>query len=157
MQAASSLGGHILIYTPRFTLRSMRGSTPPEILLLQSSSRSSPPPSRVDNLLKTPPTPDEAKASAAVPYSKQAGWPTKYAPMQKQPGTTVKSAGKAERLFPTSSYSVFKRKQAPTPNAQTTVTVPWDYRDEVTSVVNMATPAPRPEEAGGQKRLRWME
>ena len=60
-----------------------------------------------------------AAAGGGQPYAMQSG-PTKYAPMQKQPGTKI-TAKTASAQYPTSAVSIAKTI-LPTPVQQTTIT-----------------------------------
>lgn len=164
MDAFATTGGYARHFTPRFTLTSMTGTTPPSILELQKTSATLPPPSsNLNGLTKTPDkdstldcdpnAPACVKEKAKTDYPGQEKWKIKFAPMQKQPGHEIKKEGEVKRQWPTSSYSVFKRKNAPTPLASTTYTVGWDYKASITSLENWASPAPR--EGKGELRKRW--
>lgn len=78
-------------------------------------------------------------ASFSVTYTAQTG-KTRYAPMQKQPGTTV-TATTWTRRFATSAVTYYSTI-SPNPVVISTVTPGWSY--SVTSDVNWATPASNP-------------
>lgn len=131
----------------------MTGVTSEAALLEQEVGDVSPPPTFDSTVDEAVPAGDIGEM-AQIPYAKQTG-PTKYAPMQTQPGQVIKNPGEIKRQYPTSSYQVFKRKQAPTPNALTTITMEWNYK--VTSVVNQASPAPMPKNAHQKYMARWRD
>lgn len=81
----------------------------------------------------------------APPYSVQTG-PTKTAPMQERPGTTITAKGEG-RLYPTSSYEVARSRMAPA-DVVTTVTVARKWA--VLSVVNEAGEVERERDAKGR-------
>ena len=89
-----------------------------------------------------PPTDNQVAGSApgdgpfAVPYTMQTG-PTRYAPMQPQPGTTI-TAKKVTPLWPTSSVTI-ATAFLPRPTVQTTITQGPNY--SVTSIENDVRPS----------------
>ena len=104
-------------------------------------------------------------ASFSIPYTKQTGL-TRYAPMQKQPGSTV-TASEWKRLFPTSDVTYFSTIQH-SPKFQSTITPGWSYT--IVSYPNYASPAPTPSVrydpkervtpaslSTANKRRRWLD
>ncbi|ODQ67972.1 cell wall synthesis KRE9KNH1 [Nadsonia fulvescens var. elongata DSM 6958] len=81
----------------------------------------------------------EYSASFTVPYPLQSG-PTKFAPMQQQPGTKV-TVSVASRRFPTSAVTYYSSVRK-SPDAVSTITPGWSYTTGVAT--NYATPAPNP-------------
>ncbi|KAI5814412.1 cell wall synthesis protein KRE9/KNH1-domain-containing protein, partial [Pyronema omphalodes] len=140
METVSPAGGMAVNFSPRFAMSGMKGTFSAAALAEQKKGDVAPPPGTDTT---TPaagaPAAGDPAAMAKVPYSMQTG-PTRYAPMQTQPGTKI-TAKSASRAYPTSSYSVFKSK-GPKPIPVTTQTLSWDYK--VTSLVNTAAPAPTP-------------
>jgi hypothetical protein len=151
METIATAGGYTWNYSPRFTLSGMTGTFSAAALAEQKKGDTSPPAS-VDTTTSATTT-DGGLSLAKVPYTMQTG-PTRYAPMQTQPGSKI-TAKSASRLYPTSSVSLFKTI-GPAPNVQTTITQPWDYT--VTSLENTASPAPNPtDEAMARFLNRWKD
>ncbi|KKA19338.1 hypothetical protein T310_6674 [Rasamsonia emersonii CBS 393.64] len=88
-----------------------------------------------------------------VPYQDQLTGLTKYAPMAKQPGTTI-TAKNPKRQFPTSSYSI-ATTYLPIPTVQTTITASQTF--SVSSIENTATPAPQPSNDMKRFLKRWAD
>lgn len=153
MQSVAKAGGMTTNYTPRFSMSDMTGTFTAAQLAAQKVGDDDPPAS-------TDTVADAAAAASGtaaanslmnVPYAMQTG-ATRYAPMQSQPGKSITATG-PRMQYPTSAYTVYK-KAGPSPNVQTTITQPWDYK--VTSLVNSASPAPQPDDM--QKFLnRWKD
>lgn len=80
-------------------------------------------------------------ASFSIPYPEQSG-PTKFAPMQMQPGLTV-TATTWTRQYDTLAVTYFSTK-GPSPVVMTTITPGWSYTPE--SQTNWALVAPYPTE-----------
>ncbi|SCW03154.1 LAFE_0G04148g1_1 [Lachancea fermentati] len=142
INAISKKLGYTLHYTPRFTLKSMSGTS------TQTYSTNTQPPAQTDitsgGNTNVATTTVDTSVSFTVPYTLQTGL-TRYAPMQMQPGTTV-TATTWTRRFPTSAvtyYSTFRNSL----NQVSTVTPGWSYI--LSSAVNYASPAPFPVSNGG--------
>ncbi|KAA8894586.1 beta-1,6-glucan boisynthesis protein-like protein [Sphaerosporella brunnea] len=149
METIATAGGYTWNYSPRFTLSGMTGSFSAAAIAEQKKGDTSPP-NRVDTTTGATTTP---AGDTGVPYTMQTG-PTRYAPMQTQPGTKIK-AKSASRRYPTSSVSIYKT-MAPPAVAQTTITMPWTYT--VTSKENTASPAPMPSDDDMARFLmRWRD
>lgn len=154
METVSKTGGSTINYSPRFKLAQMTGTFSAAALAEQKKGDKDPPES-VDTTVSSndPLAADGAAAEqeAKVTYTKQTG-ATRYAPMQSQPGSRITAKGGPRRMYPTSSYTVFRghgleaqgRRQRPV--VRTTITMSWDY--SVTSLENTASPAPHPRDAG---------
>lgn len=123
--------GRIIQYSPRVILNDMTGTYEP-------SGNGAPPAGEVSyndaSLISK---------SFTVPYTLQTGR-TRYAPMQLQPGSTI-TATTWSRRFPTSAVTYFSTITGQ-PNVSSTITPGWSYT--MSSLVNMATPAPFPSEVG---------
>ncbi|KAK9389010.1 hypothetical protein V1515DRAFT_596807 [Lipomyces mesembrius] len=148
MTSIITTGGYVINYSDRFNLTGMTGTT--EYVYIDSTAG----PVRQYDPATTP----TASNPFTVPYQDQAGWATKYAPMQPQPGTTV-TASTARRQYPTSAISAIFTTNTMQPYALTTSTMGWTY--PWTSVINEASPQPDPSANGGsfepkkQKKRRW--
>ncbi|CEP20710.1 KRE9 [Cyberlindnera jadinii] len=139
---ATTDNGYTIHYTYRFTLTGMTGSTEP------SGDDTNPPTAQTSLAADgaTAVTGTALSASFSLPYSEQTG-PTRYAPMQTQPGTTV-TATTWSRRFPTSSVTYFSTLTGGTMLQQvSTVTPGWSYT--ISSAANWASPAPYPSDNGG--------
>ncbi|KAI9679676.1 MAG: hypothetical protein M1829_001638 [Trizodia sp. TS-e1964] len=88
----------------------------------------------------------------AVPYTMQTGL-TRYAPMQKAPGTRI-TARSAKPQYPTSSVTI-ATTWLPTPRQLTTVTEP--QTKSVSSRENPANPAPKPSDDMSKYLNRWKD
>ncbi|KAK9366422.1 hypothetical protein V1509DRAFT_279215 [Lipomyces kononenkoae] len=148
MTSILSAGGYVINYSDRFNLTGMTGTT--QFVYIANTAG----PATGYFPEATP----SVTGLFTVPYPDQAGWSTKYAPMQTQPGTTV-TASTVSRQYPTSAISVFTTNTLQ-PYAATTLTMPWNY--PWTSVVNDVSPQPDPSANGGsyeakrkQKNRRW--
>lgn len=129
--ALKNADGSIIQYTPRVLLSGMTGSLAP-------SGEGQPPQGSVslNNAV-------DISKSFTVPYTEQTG-KTRYAPMQMQPDSTI-TATTWSRRFPTSAVSYFKSPMG-TGSCSSTITPGWSYT--MSSLVNMATPAPFPSVVG---------
>lgn len=127
----SSGDGYIIQYSDRIILEGMTGTYEP--------SGSGSPPSGTTNYNNA----SEISKSFTVPYTEQTGR-TRYAPMQMQPGSTV-TATTWSRRFPTSAVTYYKTA-AGLPSVSSTITPGWSYT--MSSLVNMASPAPFPSDVG---------
>ncbi|KAK9241094.1 cell wall synthesis protein KRE9/KNH1-domain-containing protein [Lipomyces kononenkoae] len=148
MTSILTAGGYVINYSDRFNLTGMTGTT--EYVYVANTAG----PARY-----YAPSAPSASNAFTVSYQDQAGWPTKYAPMQTQPGTTV-TASTASRQYPTSAISAIFTTNTLQPYAVTTTTNPWNY--PWTSVINDVSPQPDPSANGGsypakkkQKKKRW--
>lgn len=105
-------------------------------------------------------------SSFSITYTKQSG-PTRFAPMQTQPGKSITHKS-VSRRFATSKYTAYSTYRK-SPNAKKTLTIPWEY--DVTSKPNGATVAPFPNTAypaseritamasltSASKKRRWID
>lgn len=163
MEAVSTAGGSTINYSPRFELAQMTGTFSAAALAEQKKGDRDPPAS-VDTTVSPndPPAAAAADAAAKITYTKQTG-ATRYAPMQTQPGSRITANGGPRRMYPTSSYTVFRGHglERQRPLVRTTTTMSWDYA--VTSLENTASPAPHPhdpasDDADVQRFLgRWRD
>lgn len=134
--------GTSIHYSPRFSVSGMTGTLP------ATSGGDVTPPAPVvnfnDNINNKPDPASSIPASAAagfsVPFSEQTG-PTRYAPMQMQPGSKVTHKLSASRRYPTSSVSVFTTWTMQ-PIQVTTTTMPVTYSKS--QYVNWAAVQPDP-------------
>ncbi|KAH0536993.1 hypothetical protein FGG08_006165 [Glutinoglossum americanum] len=141
-------GGTVINYSSRFSLTGMTGTFPPDVVTgLKSVSGTD-----------GPPTDNQVAGSApgdgpfAVPYTMQTG-PTRYAPMQPQPGTSI-TAKKVTPLWPTSAVT-FAKTFLPQPTIQTTLTQNPTYG--LPSIENDASPAPMPNDDMQKFLNRWKD
>lgn len=118
-------------YTPRFSMSSMTGEFTPGQLAAQKLGDEDPPVG--ENTVVDPDSAagGDAAGMMGVGYAMQTG-PTRYAPMQTQPGRSI-TAKSARMQYPTSAYTVYTTRGRK-PNVETTVTQAWDYT--VVSKVN---------------------
>lgn len=122
---ATSYSGTITVFSDRFTLNGMSGTFPVAIEsdLASISGSSGPSPVNVQA--------NERQAAAAgnedmfaIPFGQQKG-PTKYAPMQKAPGTKITATNTAP-LYPSSSVPLAST-YLPDPTVMTTLTEPQTW------------------------------
>ena len=124
---SSATGGVVINYSDRFTLSDMTGTFPANVQTAIKSVKDSKGP-ETDNQIKD--TKDAAAAGGGgggadgTPYSMQTG-ATKFAPMQKKPGTKI-TAKSPKPLYPTSSAKVAKTALPP-PKQVTTMTASVTY------------------------------
>ncbi|KAK9377367.1 uncharacterized protein V1513DRAFT_476942 [Lipomyces chichibuensis] len=150
MTSIIAAGGYVVNYSDRFNLTGMTGAM--EFVYIDNTDG----PARQYDPATTPTSSTSDLFLVSYPY--QDGWATKFAPMQRQPGTTV-TASTASRRFPTSAISAIFKTNTLQPYAQSTVTLSWDYTP--TSVINGASPQPNPSANGGsyeankKKKKRW--
>lgn len=98
----------------------MTGTFPANVLQALRSVSGTTGPATQNNINNVAPAPTSAAASQfSVPYSLQTG-PIRYAPMPKQPGTSI-TAKNASPLYPTSAYTIFTVAGGPA-DASTTQT-----------------------------------
>lgn len=121
---STTKGGVVINFSDRFTLSGMTGNFPPAVQTAVKSVKDTKGP-ETENQVQ-----DAAKDAAdgggdGTPYSAQTG-PTKYAPMQKKPGTKI-TAKSAKPLYPTSSAQVAKTALPP-PKQLTTMTQTATYQ-----------------------------
>ncbi|KAI5967465.1 KRE9 [Candida theae] len=152
-------GSTTTIYTPRFQLTDMEGTTGTLVVTVtgdqpggQTSAASS--------------AGGDTSASFTVPYTLQTG-KTRYAPMQMQPGSTVTATTWTPK-YPTSAVTYYSTKHSK-PVVYSTITPGWSYT--ASSEVNWATVAPYPTNwyaaserklskasiTATKKKRRWLE
>jgi hypothetical protein len=129
-ETASSFSLH---YTSRFSLTGMTGT-----YVASSGGDVTPPPDQP--LAAAQLNPAEVASLGSVPYAAQTG-PTRYAPMQLQPGSTVTIPLVASRRYPTSAVTYFKSEYG-LPSIQSTITPGWSYT--FSSQTNYASTMPPP-------------
>ncbi|CCH46933.1 Cell wall synthesis protein [Wickerhamomyces ciferrii] len=131
--------GYTINYSQRFKLTGMTGT--------EKASGSGDPPSGQTSVggdsTSSTLSPEEMSKSFSVAYTSQTG-PTRYAPMQTQPGTTV-TKSTWSRKFQTSAVSYFSSIK-PSPSVLSTITPGWDYT--ISSVINQASVASDPSAVG---------
>lgn len=111
LQFYSSIG--YIMYSDRFKLSDMSGTVEP-------SGTGTPPADTYPDLGTS-----AMAASIAITYTLQTG-PTRYAPMQTQPGSTVTRSLVPSRRYPTSAVTYFSTAMA-SPSQVSTVTTSWSY------------------------------
>lgn len=167
----SSGAGTVTNYSPRFSLPNMSGKFPAAIKTAAQGVTGTTGPDTVNAIAAAGQNNavDAPVGSYGVPYQDQDGL-TKYAPMQRQPGTKI-TAKTPTPLYPTSSVSIFKSNMDP-PKQRTTQTMPKTY--SVSSVENQvhhqscrasdmwltlskATPAPHPNDDMQRFLNRWKD
>ena len=117
---SAATGGTVINYSDRFTLSGMTGTFPPNVQAGIKDITGTSGPATENNVV------DNADAAAGAgggnfgqAYSLQTGL-TKYAPMQKKPGTKI-TAKTPSMQYPTSSFKL-ATTILPTPKQVTTVT-----------------------------------
>ena len=110
-------------YSDRFTLKGMTGTFPAAVEAGIKDIDGTDGPKAENNINENAPT-DGGAAGGSVPYTQQDG-PTKYAPMQRQPGTKI-TAKSPSMQYPTSSVNIAKTF-LPTPKQVTTMTASGTY------------------------------
>ncbi|KAI9796628.1 MAG: hypothetical protein M1833_006068 [Piccolia ochrophora] len=157
--------GTVTNFSPRFSLTDMTGTFSDEILASLQTVKDGQSPLEIRQVgpgaapvgapaAAVPP----AGAAAPVgdfnmPFAQQDG-PTRYCPMQKQPGKVI-TAEDAEPLFPTSRIPKIQTTFLPTPEAKTTVT--QKATEVVKSRENDASPAPNPKDDMARFLARWKD
>lgn len=135
---AQTASGYTIHYTPRFTLKGMKGAK-----VAESAADTVPPVAQT--MITTGAVVGVIDSrSFTVPYTKQTGI-VRYAPMQTQPPTKV-TMGSWTTKFPTSAVTYYSTMRKSI-DQQTTVTPGWSYN--VKSGVNYASVAPMPSDNGG--------
>lgn len=156
--ALDGTSGNTIHYSNRFTMSGMTGT-----IAATSGGDTTPPAAQINIALD----PSQQSLSILVPYTLQTG-PTRYAPMQLQPGTTVTRPLSAVQRLPTSAVTLYKSAQG-SPNVMTTLTPGWSY--VFSSMTNYAPNLPSPtafyqasaalassiEAVPPTKRRRWMD
>lgn len=168
---SASPGGTVINYSSRFSLSGMTGTFPPGVEAGIKDISGTDGPESQNNVNENAAAGAAGAAGAAtVPYAMQTG-PTKYAPMQKQPGTKI-TAKTPSMLYPTSSVEIAKT-HLPTPKQQTTITASGTFsvssRENTVSlgiptmyqfgmlILLQASPAPMPQDAMQKYLARWKD
>ncbi|KAF4213105.1 hypothetical protein CNMCM8980_000468 [Aspergillus fumigatiaffinis] len=153
MMVASGPQAFAINFSKRFTLSNMTGSFPPH-LVDEIRSLSDPDGSAAKEDLRKRAA-GAAYAAYTVPYPLQSG-PTKYAPMAKEPGSTIPAKTKAPAPQFTASVYTIATTWLPPATVQATLSASATY--SIVSVENTASPAPHPHIAA-MKRLmeRWKD
>ncbi|KAH1529814.1 Cell wall synthesis protein kre9 precursor [Aspergillus fumigatus] len=140
-------------FSNRFTLSNMTGSFPPHLVDDIRSLSNSDGYAVKEELRKR--GVGAAYAAYTVPYPLQSG-PTKYAPMAKEPGSTIPVKTKAPAPQFTASVYTIATTRLPPATVQATLSASATY--SIVSVENTASPAPHPHDAA-MKRLmeRWKD
>ena len=115
---STASGGVVINYSGRFTLSGMTGTFPANVKEAVTSIKDNKGP-ETDNQIKDSKDAADGGGADGTPYSMQSG-PTKFAPMQKKPGTKI-TAKSPKPLYPTSSAQIAKGP-LPTPKQVTTIT-----------------------------------
>lgn len=128
---SAAAGGTVTNYSDRFTLTGMTGTFPPNVEAAIKSNTGTGGPATENNVKDSANNANGAAGGQGTPYSLQTGL-TKYAPMQRKPGTkiTLKSAS---MQYPTSAY-VIAKSPLPVPSQVTTITASVTY--SVSSIEN---------------------
>lgn len=121
-------GGQYIQYSDRFKLTGMEGAV--------AATGSGAPPAAI----YPPPPASLLSASFAIPYASQTG-PTKYAPMQTQPGSTITRPLTPIPRYPTSAVTYFSTAMGP-PYQVSTISASWTYT--FSQFVNYASAMPTP-------------
>lgn len=122
---ATSSVGTITVFSDRFTLNGMTGSFPAAIEAdLASISGSSGPQAVNVQINERQAEVQGQEASFAIPFPQQTGL-TKYAPMQRAPGTKITATNTAP-LYPSSSAPLAST-YLPVPTVMTTLTAPQTF------------------------------
>ena len=128
MRSEVNAGGFVENFSDRFTLSGMTGTFPAEVKKGFSDIIGTSGPatrSKIHVEIRAAADPDAAGAGAfGIPYSEQTG-PTRYAPMQSIPPTSITATNTAP-LFPTSSVDILSVAMG-TATIQTTVTQPQTF------------------------------
>ncbi|KAI9773576.1 MAG: hypothetical protein M1840_006850 [Geoglossum simile] len=148
MISVASAGGTVINYSSRFSLTGMTGTFPQDVIKGLASVSGTDGPPTVNGVAGSAP----GDGPFAVPYTMQTG-PTRYAPMQPQPGSTI-TAKKATPLWPSSSVTI-ATAFLPRPTVQTTITQSPNY--SATSVENDASAAPMPMDDMQKFLNRWKD
>ncbi|MDI1488957.1 MAG: Cell wall synthesis protein kre9 precursor [Ramalina farinacea] len=148
-------GGTIINYSDRFTLTGMTGTFPPNVQAGIKDISGTDGPKPENNIVDAKDNPAAgANGATDAPYSMQTGL-TKFAPMQRKPGTkiTLKSAS---AQYPTTPYTIAKTA-LPTPKQVTTITASPTYT--VASMENTAAALPGPTQGGAMQKFlaRWRD
>ncbi|GFF56768.1 cell wall synthesis protein KNH1 [Aspergillus udagawae] len=137
-------------FSNRFTLNNMTGSFPP-YLVEEIRSLSDPDGSAVKEDLRK----RVVGAAYTVPYPLQSGL-TRYAPMAKEPGSTIPAKTKAPAPQFSASLYTIATTWLPRATVQATLSATVTY--SVVSVENTASPAPHPHDAAMKRLLeRWKD
>ncbi|KAI9927347.1 hypothetical protein MW887_002959 [Aspergillus wentii] len=136
---ASGPEASIINYSSRFTLTGMSGSFSSHLMnginsVVDSNALPIGEEHEREELRKR-----QNVGAYTIPYSLQTG-PTKYAPMAKQPGSTIPAKSPTPQ-YPTSHYSI-ATTYLPEATVQQTLSAAATY--SVSSVENTASPAPHP-------------
>ena len=121
---SATTGGTVVNYSARFSLSGMTGTFPDNVEAGIKKVSGTNGPSAQNNVVNNPGGAGGGAAGFSVPYTLQTG-ATKYAPMQRKPGTKI-SANKASAQYPTSSVQLAKTA-LPTPVQVTTMTMSGTY------------------------------
>ena len=120
---STTTGGVVINYSDRFSISGMAGTFPPNVETGIKAVKDTSGPD-TDNQVADPKAGGAGAGGDAAPYSMQTG-PTKYAPMQKKPGTKI-SGNNAKPVYPTSSAQIAK-SPLPPPKQLTTITASVTY------------------------------
>ena len=172
---SSATGGTVINYSDRFTLSGMTGTFPANVQAgLQTVTGTAGPSTQnnIDTNAQAVPADGQTGGPYAVAYTAQTGL-TKYAPMQKKPGTKI-TAKSPTPQYPTSSVDLAKTI-LPTPSQVTTMTVSATYsvssRENTVSAsfedvdtcsrtrltISQASPAPGPMNDMQKYLARWRD
>src|SRR4051794_706490 len=102
MVSVASAGGTVINYSSRFSFTGMTGTFSSDVITALASVSGTDGPPTVNQVAGSKP----GDGPFAVPYTMQTG-PTRYAPMQPRPGSTI-TAKKATPLFPPSPVTIAK-------------------------------------------------
>ncbi|KAI8931237.1 hypothetical protein NX059_011585 [Plenodomus lindquistii] len=153
MVAVAKAGGQLTTYSDRFVINSgMTGAFPANVQKALADISDTTPPKTVDETGKDNAAPDAAAGDYDVEYTMQTG-PTRYAPMQPIPPTSI-TATNTKPLHPTSSVRI-ATTMLPIPSIQTTLTQSQTF--SVESRENTVAPAPMPTDDMAKFLNRWKD
>lgn len=131
---SAAAGGTVVNYSDRFTLTGMTGTFQPNVAAGIKSTTGTGGPATENNVKDSAKNGDGA-GGQGTPYSLQTGL-TKYAPMQRKPGTKI-TLKTASMQYPTSAF-VLAKSPLPVPSQVTTITASVTY--SVASIENPVCP-----------------
>ncbi|KAI9675377.1 MAG: hypothetical protein M1817_001281 [Caeruleum heppii] len=158
MISAATTGGTVINYSGRFSLESMTGTFPPQVLadLADVEGTEGPPTENtvVANNINNPGAAAGPQGPFNLPYTLQTG-NTKFAPMQPLPPTKITAKG-STRLWPTSDFSI-ATTWLPIPSVVTTLTQSATHAVTSRTNTTQIAPAANPTDDMGKFLNRWKD